>query len=279
VLTTLRYLGANMTIDQDGFLSSDIAHTREKNRAQHLDSFGMITEINRVAQSVLPSFETLPRTRKNFLACGYYIRGLQSLQGAVVVTELGLVSEGYTLVRSGLETLFHLGATIRSDDFGQQMARDHVKRMRATLGHQKKVVGPDPEIEEDIPQLEAALASMLPDGVDPARMSLETVAKLAELSDLYDGLYRSLSFAHAHPSLLSIASIWDADDQHAPRGVLWGPERGDADEITTVLMLDATVMFNFATLWGRLLVQAHARETELHRCLEEVHEKYRAVLG
>jgi hypothetical protein len=51
-----------MSIDRDGFLSPDIAQTRDGYGAQHPDDFQMIIEINRVAQLALPSFATLQRT-------------------------------------------------------------------------------------------------------------------------------------------------------------------------------------------------------------------------
>jgi len=185
-----------MSIDRDGFLSPDIAQTRDGYRAQHPDDFQMIIEINRVAQSVLPSFTTLQRTTKNLFACGYYIRALQNLQGAVLMSEHGLMSEAYTLVRSGLETVFYLGATIRAENFQDEVARDHVKRMQGALaGYKKAVPAGDPDIDTN--ELEAVLRSTLPEGVDPAKISIETIAKQAELSALYDGLYRQLSAAHA----------------------------------------------------------------------------------
>jgi hypothetical protein len=58
-----------MSIDRDGFLSPDIAEIRDRCRSQHRDSFEMITEINRVAQAVLPGFSTLQSTDKNSIAC------------------------------------------------------------------------------------------------------------------------------------------------------------------------------------------------------------------
>ena len=266
-----------MSIDRDGFLSPDIAQARDRYRAQHPDAFEMITDFNRVAQLALPTFETLRPTTKNLLACGYYIRGLQSLQAAALVAEHGLMSEAYTLVRSGLETLFHLGATIRTDNFNQLLARDHVKRVRTAVSHYKKMM-PLGDAESDADELEAALASMLPEGVEPERMSLEAVAKRAELNHLYDSLYRSLSLAHAHPSLLSLASIWNTDNAHETKGVLWGPERGDEDQIKVVLGLVCSVMFNLAEQWGQLLVQVHHRKAEFHQRLEQVGEKYLAAL-
>ena len=265
-----------MSIDRDGFLSPDIIQAREENRARHASEFEMVAEFNREAQFALLTVGTLPRTKQNLFASGYYIRGLQSLQGAVLVAELGLMSEGYTLLRSGLETLFHLGATISSDDFVEHLARDHVKRMRTTIGGYKKAVT-DPEV--DTTDLEALLASMLPDGVDPGTMSIEAVAKRADLSPLYDGAYRSLSHAHAHPSLLSLASIWEKDDDHQTSGVRWGPERGDDDELPTFLMLVCTVMFYFLVQWARLLVKVHGGEGELHKRIEQVAVKHRASLG
>jgi Family of unknown function (DUF5677) len=266
-----------MTIDEDGFLSSDIAQTRERNRAQHPDSFGMVTEINRIAQSVLPSVATLDGTTKNSIACGCYIRALQNLQGAVLMAEHSMMSEAYTLVRSGLESLFYLGAAIRADDIEMKLTRDQVTRVRKVIGgYQRAVPEGDPDIDTDA--LEAVLRATLPDGVDPAQVSMESFAKQAQLSTLYDGLYRPLSLAHAHPSLISLASIRGVSGDRT-HSVQWGPDRGDPDKVKDVLSLTFAVMYYLLAQWARLLEQNQQPVKELHKRILEIGEKYHELVS
>jgi hypothetical protein len=61
--------------------------------------------------------------------------------------------------------------------------------------------------------------------------------------------------------------------------VLWGPERGDPEEITYVLSLTFSVMFNLLAQWGRLLVQNDQPDTELHRRILHIGEKYQADIS
>ena len=184
-----------MSIDRDGFLSPDIAEIRDRCRSQHRDSFEMITEINRVAQAVLPGFSTLQSTDKNSIACQLFIRALQSLQAAVLTAEIGLMSEAYTLIRSGLESVFYLGATIRTDDIKLKLMRDQVKRVRTVMeGFKRAIPDGDKYVNQDA--FEEMLRSALPEGVDPATVSIKTFADQAGLTVLYDGIYRQLSLAH-----------------------------------------------------------------------------------
>jgi hypothetical protein len=267
-----------MSIDRDGFLSPDIAEIRDRCRSQHRDSFEMITEINRVAQAVLPGFSTLQSTDKNSIACQLFIRALQSLQAAVLTAEIGLMSEAYTLIRSGLESVFYLGATIRTDDIKLKLMRDQVKRVRTVMeGFKRAIPDGDKYVNQDA--FEEMLRSALPEGVDPATVSIKTFADQAGLTVLYDGIYRQLSLAHAHPSLISLASIRHVGDDHKTQGVQWGPERGDPDEIKNVLSLTFGVMFNLLTQWARLAFQNDQPATALQQRLIQIGEKYQPALG
>ena len=83
-----------MSIEIDGFLSDrDIEQVRQQYRKEFDQIFGFITELNQLAQSLLPSIEGLPRTLKNLFASGYFIRGLQNCQAAVLMAERGLFTE------------------------------------------------------------------------------------------------------------------------------------------------------------------------------------------
>jgi hypothetical protein len=84
---------------------------------------------------------------------------------------------------------------------------------------------------------------------------------------------------HAHPSLISLASIRHVGDDHKTQGVQWGPERGDPDEIKNVLSLTFGVMFNLLTQWARLAFQNDQPATALQQRLIQIGEKYQPALG
>jgi hypothetical protein len=139
--------------------------------------------------------------------------------------------------------------------------------MRTAIGGYKKAV-PTGDPVVDTAELEVILASMLPDGVDPATMSLEAVAKRAELSPLYEGYYRSLSHAHAHPSLLSLASINIPMTIMRTKGVRWGPGAATMRH-EDFLMVVCVVMYNLPAQWGSLLVQVHGAN-QFHQRIERI---------
>jgi hypothetical protein len=155
------------------------------------------------------------------------------------------------LIRGGLETVFYLGAATRGKDFGREMGRDHVKRTKtAATAHMERMKELNPKSDES--QLQAVIDTMLAQGIEPEAMIIKAVADKAELGLLYDTLYRQLSNAHAHPTLSSLDSVWEMDENQEPIGVFWGPERGDPDEIVDALSLNYVVLHQLLFEWLRL---------------------------
>lgn len=240
-----------MSIDQDGFLSSpEIDQVRQQYCNEYPEIFGHVKAMNQLAQSIMPSISALPRTIKNLFASAYYIRGLQNLQASVLMAERGLFTESYTLTRSGLETVFYLGASTRGKDFANEVGRDHVQRTRIMgRDHIAGLKAMDPNA--DIGELEEAVEKMLMQGVDPAALQILAVARKAELEPLYQTLYRQFSNGYAHPTLASLGVIWDPDEEGVPRGVLWGPHRGRKDEIVFALVMVVAIYKQLIFEWLR----------------------------
>lgn len=259
-----------MSIDEDGFLSDQIEQVRTKYRADFSEIFGFVTELSRLAQSLLPAIEGQPRTLKNLFVSAYFVRALQQCQGAVLMAERGMFTEAYTLVRSGLETVFYLGAATRGADFAREMGRDHVKRTRtAAEAHMQRMKELDPNADES--HLQSVIDTLMEQGIDPGSLLIQAVAKKAELGLLYDTLYRQLSNGHAHPTLSSLNSIWQMDENQLPQGILWGPGRGDPDEVVDVLSLNYVVLHQLILEWLRFNSDAAA-----DRRLSEIGIRYTA---
>lgn len=261
-----------MSIEEDGFLSEDIERIRQQYRAKFPEIIGFNTDLSRLAQSLLPTIGGQSRTLKNLFVSAYFIRALQQCQAAILLAERGLFTEAYTMVRSGLETVFYLGAATRGTDFAREMGRDHVKRTRTTIeAHIQGMKEMDPVADET--QLRAVLDTMLAQGIEPETMFIQAVAKKADLSPLYDTLYRQLSNSHAHPTLSSLNMIWEMDNEQIPQGVLWGPERGDPDEIVDVLAMNYAVLHQLIFEWLRF-----KWDDAVDQRLEEIASRYTAFL-
>jgi Family of unknown function (DUF5677) len=239
-----------MSIDEEGFLSRDIEQVRLNYRKKFPEIIGLVSQFSQMGQAVLPSVAGKSRTLKNLFVSAYFIRGLQQCQAAILLAERGLFTEAYTMVRSGLETVFYLGAATRGVDFARELGRDHVKRTKANAeAHMRRMKELDPNADET--HLRSVVDTMLGQGIDPEAMFIEAVAKKAELGMLYDTLYRQLSNGHAHPTVSSLTSIWQMDENQLPLGVLWGPERGDPDEIVDALSLNCVVLHQLIWEWLR----------------------------
>lgn len=259
-----------MSIDEEGFLSPEIENVRQNYRASHPDIFQYVTELSRLAQSQLPNIAGQPRTLKNFFVSAYFVRALQQCQAAILMAERGMFTEAYTMVRGGLETVFYLGASTRGTDFGREMGRDHVKRTKTTAtAHMLRMKELDPNADQS--HLQSVIDTLMAQGLDPEPLLIQAVAKKAELGLLYDTLYRQLSNSHAHPTLSSLNSIWQMDEQQMPLSVLWGPERGDPDEIVDALSLNYVVLHQLLFEWLRFRPDA-----ALDRRLDEIGLKYTA---
>jgi hypothetical protein len=258
-----------MGLDEDGFLSDDIERIRQMNRRKHGEILNILRDINRLAHSVQPTFGRLKRTPKSFLTAAYFIRALQNVQGAIVMAERGMLTESYTLVRSGLETVFYLAGAIHGKDFGRLIGRDHVRRVKkATKDHLDWMESVEPGSTE-ASTLKAAMHSIDAQGIDPLNLQIKKVSEDAGLGELYKTLYQQLSMVHAHPNLPALNSIIENDKDQEPVGLRWGPERNDDGDMAYALCLSFNV---YALILGEWLKFQPSTDTE--RRVEDLKQQY-----
>jgi hypothetical protein len=261
-----------MSIREDGFLSEDIERVRKLYRAKFPEIIGFVTELSRLGQRLVPTIGGQMRTLKNLMVSAYFVRALQQCQSAVILAERGMFTEAYTMVRGGLETVFYLGAATRGTDFARELGRDHVKRTKTTVeAHIQGMKALDADADEAL--LREAVEAMMAHGIEPEAMFIQAVAKKAELGVLYDTLYRQLSNNHAHPTLSSLNMNWELDEEQLPQGIVWGPERGDPDEIVDVLSINCVVLQQLIFEWLRF-----KQDDDVEKRLKEIGIRYTAFL-
>ena len=161
-----------MSFNEDGFLSEDIDKWRAEKRAKYSDHFKMLMEINQTAQGMLALTGKLPRRFDLILVCGFYVRALQSFQGAILMAERGLLVEAVTLIRSTIETLFYLSAARKNPKFQKKFGQQHAKTLNKVVNNHiealKRIEPRDASAADTSEDLNSVLEHMREQGVEPA---------------------------------------------------------------------------------------------------------------
>ena len=106
-----------MTIDEQGFLSPEIAAWIGKHRAENRAWFSLAMDLNSVAQQELLLLEVPLEDSKAVLATLLFVRGLSSFQAAILLAERGMTQDARTIARSCFESVFCFGALRKDRDF------------------------------------------------------------------------------------------------------------------------------------------------------------------
>jgi len=82
-----------MSLERRGFLPDFVDKQKHALRHAHQERFQLADRVSDMGQMLLPKVSTIARSRQNLLVCGLYVRGLQTLQGAILMAERGMVVE------------------------------------------------------------------------------------------------------------------------------------------------------------------------------------------
>lgn len=233
-----------MSFEQRGFLSPDLDRWREHARKRFPQRFSLLDDSSDLAQRCLYEMCRIPRpddnATKSLLTCALYARLLQLFQGSVVMLERGMVTNSRTLLRSGFETLFFVGASIMKEDFFTIAMQDHKfqqdKMLRAQI---KRLRESDPPETQIVASLEAALTKVMDDmkNLEMKEAGFWNVAQMAGMLDAYDAYYRGLSTDSAHVNMFSILEIFNPEG-----GILVGPGIGQyEDSLGVAIALGITI--------------------------------------
>jgi hypothetical protein len=201
-----------------------------------------------------------------FLTALLFMRGLSGFQGAILMTERGMTQEARTLARGCFETVFYLGALRKDSAFAGALVRDDASRKKKLANAILK--SSDDPLESDLTgKLENFLVRLAQTGLATESISIEGVAKLAGLAELYDTYYRGLSGDAAHPSVTSLNHHVEADEKRVIQGLRWGPDVSNVT-VEDTLMVAVTAVVHLIFLAKEILDRDDVAEG-LDRCWEE----------
>jgi hypothetical protein len=212
-----------MSINDEGYLSPDIAAWISKHRADNADWFALAGDLNRIAQCQLARLKVRDDDHQSLVVALCFMRSLSLFQGSIIMAERGMMAEARTLMRGCLETVFLMGAAQKQPDIGELLIQDDAHRREKIA---KKILSNHEVLTEEDRALEATLTEFVVmrenSGLKGTPLAIRAVAKMGGLEAVYDTYYAALSNDSAHPSLTSLRRHLSPDD-NAP-GFRWGPD-------------------------------------------------------
>jgi hypothetical protein len=133
------------------------------------------------------------------IALGILARGIDLLEPAILLCEVGSATAALALVRGGLECTFALAALSRGCDLSGILDKAHASERASWARAQQRVSA---DVRFDQGTLDQILEVSA--GVKPFKTNFAQIAEAGGLSDFYDCIYKPLSHFSVHMSAGSL---------------------------------------------------------------------------
>ena len=218
-----------MSIEEEGFFSPWLSDFVVKHRTENADWFPYAEKLNRTAQRLLLSTSVTVNSSfdAKLFARLLFTRVLSNFQGAVLLSERGMIVEARTLARSCLESTFCLAATAKGDsEFLHEMFLEDMnsrKKLANWLLRRDHLLehvegAAENRLREFVGNLDKDLAKFSPRGI-------EDMAKRGDIHNMYL-YYRILSGEAAHPTFTALMRYIGDEGDQTNLPILWGPDCG-----------------------------------------------------
>jgi Family of unknown function (DUF5677) len=190
-----------MGFDTEGFLGPDAQRLVDKQLTAYPDLFAFAHECSATAMKTV--LLHLPTGNRGVSVGIMFARCIAQFQGAIILAERGLPIESMLLTRALYETNFVLGALANKKVTPKELAD-------GDFGNRKKIGNVLLPIakNESSPEQHAKLAAFIAENAEAKSLSLEEMARRAEMQLIYDGIYRHLSHFAAHPSVTAASGYF-----------------------------------------------------------------------
>ncbi len=218
-----------MPFEDDGFLSSDLVGWTNMVRTQFKDWFELVESSNREAMKVLLSIKPSQTKNQQLVAAVLYGRALQLFQGSALMATRGMIADARILVRSCTETAIAIGSLASNDKFVDELVENHD---RHRLSHANALLD-DPDSRQELPseqigKLQEVVAEVTGKykAPRPQRIKWDRAAKKANMTALYDTIYRMTS-GDVHPTMNTLDRHIQPDDNGRIGQFTFRPESRD----------------------------------------------------
>ena len=189
-----------------GFLSSESDAFRASVRSQFSAQFGDVETASAMAIAELSATSGLAPP-SYIVGVLFWLRSIESCQATVLLTERGLPTSPFSVLRTALECLFAACAVWRKPEVADKMQALHHEE-RVKQAKQVLALGAAGRVT---PEGLAALKAVASETVVPSGWSHWEAARAADLQFEYEMMYRGLGIGGAHASARSL------DEFHAAK--------------------------------------------------------------
>jgi hypothetical protein len=258
----------HMSIDEQGFLSPEIAAWIDKHRSENRAWFSLAMNLNLVAQQELLLLEVPTEDHNALCAVLLFVRGLSSFQAAILLAERGMTQDARTITRSCFESVFCFGALLNDPSFLDKFEKGDVHGKKTFA---KAVLEGSSRLEAgDAEKVSEFLNDLKQSGENGARLNIEQAAKSAGLEAVYDAIYRGLSNDAAHPSLIALKRYCAVDENNEFKGLQFGPDVKDVEE---------TLIHSCTACWHLVVRMAERVEhPQIKEKLDQCSEEYKRLI-
>lgn len=252
------------TIDADGFLSPEVQRYLNECRVRYAGWFELVRSINRLAQSLLGEVRIDADEPRPSIAGLLFTRVLGHAQGAVLLIERGMPTQGEVLCRASLEALFGLLAVVEKADTAEFLIKaDRRHRLNLLKAKQRLSAGLDADTERQVTRLIREIEKDLKRDPSPKIKNGETrhLAERAGQLAMYNSAYKLLSLS-VHSNLRDLERQLGLDDNGKPTSIGWGPNLDGLDEL---LMTVAETLLRAVTALCCLFTLGHREELQVLR--------------
>ena len=234
----------------NGFLSEEMFDYEKDIQNRHKEYLELAAELNKLAHRIIYSIE-VHASLNDLLLATLFTRQTASFQAFIVLIRKGLLTQSEIILRNILETSFIIGAIGKDGDFGKKFVfSENLSRKKALVRLSENYKKNGKEVDQETIDLIAELQKFIKDK-NIKEFSIEQIAKIANLTDLYDTLYPLTSRAvHTSPRGLDKALV--VNDQGELMSVDYGPvvegfdmQLASAIDMTLYTMHEAANNFDY----------------------------------
>jgi hypothetical protein len=253
-------------IDDEGFLSQEVDRYLNECRSRYAAWFQLVQSINRLGQSLLGEVRMDQDDPQHSIAGLLFVRVLSHAQGAVLLIERCMPTQGEVLCRASLEALFGLLAVaekadtamllVKADRYHRQKLLEAKLRLSDLPGHNDLDAATQRQIACEIQLIKEDLER------DPSpQLNTLELAKRADQLALYESAYRLLSLP-VHSNLRDLERQLGFNDEGKPTSVGWGP---NLDGLDHLLMTVAETLLRAVATMCCLFTLGHEEELKALR--------------
>jgi hypothetical protein len=197
----------------DGFLSKSVCEVKGEVHAKYPSHVELARLTNRRAVALQYELEIHVDQLDETLGAALYARTLAFVQSSVILLEHGMLVQGKTVLRAGLESLFQLAALAKDGTIAPGLLASHDADKRTLVDRIKRWRDPALRASIDSQLSEQDLLAMSRGIGKP--VNIYELAKFAEMEDWYLTIYTLLSFA-AHSKVSDLDRHVVVDDDRTP---------------------------------------------------------------